>query len=722
MKISTKSIIWAASLMLIVSACNSEQVNENEKPIGMYEKMTIDPPKALKKPKELNAHGHSRTDNYYWLNERENPEVIAYLTEENKYKETILADLKTVREDLFEEMKGRIKEQDASVPYFENGFWYYVRYEEGLEYPIYCRKQKSLDSKELVILDVNQLAKNYDYYSARGLEVSPDNKVLAYAEDTLSRRIYKLVFKDLTTGKMLADEIPNTDGSIVWANDNKTIFYGIKDETLRVFKIMKHKLGTDASNDEVVYHEKDATYNLDIDKTKSKEFLLIASTQTLSSEYRYLNADTPDGKWKVFQPREQDHEYSIDHAAGKWYIRTNLSAKNFKIMSVENGETGRDNWIELIPHRNDVFVQGFELFKDFLVITERINGIRNVRVRSWDGSNDHYVDFGESSYVAYVSTNPEYDSDNVRLLYQSMTTPSTTFDYDMKAKSLDLKKQQEVLGGFDRANYSTERIYATARDGAKVPLSIVYRKGFEKDGSRPLLLYAYGSYGLSLDPSFSSTRLSLLDRGFAFAIAHIRGGQEMGRDWYEDGKLLKKKNTFTDFIDCAEFLIAEKYTSSENLFAMGGSAGGLLMGAVVNMRPELFKGVVAAVPFVDVVTTMLDETIPLTTFEWDEWGDPNEKAYYEYMLSYSPYDQVEPKGYPAMMVTTGLHDSQVQYWEPAKWVAKLREMKTDNNPLLLHTNMEAGHGGASGRFNALKETALEYAFLLDLAGKVKVKG
>ena len=707
---------------LLFMACGGDQKQESENLTGMYEKMTEQPPVAAKKPKELTEHGHTRVDNYYWLNQREDQEVLDYLNAENSYRESIMSDLKEAQGNLFQEMKSRIKEDDTSVPYFSNGYWYYTRYEEGKEYPIHCRKNGTLEAKEEVMLNVNELAKDYDYYAARGLKVSPDNKILAFGEDTLSRRIYKIVFKNLETGEMISDEIPNTNANLVWANDNKTVFYGTKDETLRVHKIMKHGLGNDPANDEVAFHEADPTFNLFVNKSKSKDYIIIGSSQTLTDEYMYLDAAQPDGKWAIFQPRERNLEYSINHAGGKWYIRTNMDAKNFRMMSAETGATEKGNWKEEIPHRDDVFFQGMSFFKNYMVLTERVKGIRNVRIKSLDGKDDHYVDFGEDSFVAYVSGNPEYDTDNVRIIYQSMTTPSTTYDYDMVNRKLDLKKQQEVLGGFDRNNYVSERIYAKARDGVQVPISIVYKKGFEKNGQQPLLLYAYGSYGSSMDPSFRSTRLSLLDRGFAFAIAHIRGGQELGRDWYENGKLLKKKNTFTDFIDCGEYLIQEKYTGKDGLFAMGGSAGGLLMGAVVNMRPDLFKGVVAAVPFVDVVTTMLDETIPLTTFEWDEWGDPHKKEYYEYMLSYSPYDQVEAKDYPAMLVTTGLHDSQVQYWEPAKWVAKLRDMKTDSNPLLLHTNMEAGHGGASGRFEALKETALEFAFMLDLAGKVKVKG
>jgi oligopeptidase B len=718
----TTGIFFICLSMLIFATCKNESNHSKENMTTLYEHMTAQPPTAEKQPKELTEHGNTRTDPYYWLNQREDPNVIAYLEAENKYKDEVMAGLKDLQDELFEEIKGRIKEKDASVPQLDNGYWYYHRYGEGQEYPVYCRKKGTLEAPEEVMLDVNELAKDYDYYNATGLEVSPGNKWLAYAEDTLSRRIYTIRFKNLETGETIDEIIPNTDGDVVWANDSKTIFYGIKDETLRVYKIFKHRLGTDASLDEEVFHEKDPTFDLGIGKSKSKKYIIMASWQTLSREYRYLDADTPDGEWKIIQPRERNLEYSADHAGGKWYIRTNLDAKNFRLMSAEEDKTTKENWKEVIPHRAGVYFQDFELFKNFLVMTERIDGIRKVRIKSWDGQSDYHIDFGEETYVAAPSNNPGWDTEVVRLSYQSLTTPPTVYDFNMKTQDKKTMKEQEVLGGFDKNNYVSERIFATARDGVKVPVSIVYRKGFKKDGTQPLLLYAYGSYGYSVDPSFNAARLSLLDRGFAFAIAHIRGGQEMGRQWYEDGKLLKKKNTFTDFIDCGDYLVSQKYTDKEHLFAMGGSAGGLLMGAVVNMRPDLFKGVVAAVPFVDVVTTMLDESIPLTTFEWDEWGDPRKKEYYDYMLSYSPYDQVKAQDYPAMMVTTGLHDSQVQYWEPAKWVAKLREMKTDKNPLLLHTNMDAGHGGQSGRFRAYKETAMEFAFMLDLAGKVKLKG
>jgi len=698
------------------AACNQDS-NQTESTSAMYEKTDIQPPTAKKVAKELTIHGDTRIDNYYWLNEREDPEVIAYLEAENEYKDKMLEHTKEFQEKLFEEMKGRIKEEDQSVPYKDNGYFYMTRYEEGQEYPIYSRKKETLEAPEEVMLNVNEMAEPYDFYNVAGLSVSPDNKLLAFGVDTLSRRIYTLKFKNLETGEILEDEIPGTQAGYAWANDNLTIFYVAKDpQTLRGYKIMKHKLGESAEQDEEIFVEEDETYFSYVYRTKSDKYIIIGSTTTLSQEYRILEADNPDGQFRVFQPRERGLEYDIAHFEDKFYIRTNMDAKNFRLMEVAENATNKENWKEVIPNRDDVLLEGMDIFKDYLVLSERKNGITQIRVRPWSGE-EHYIDFPEEAYVAYTSVNPQFDTEQLRLGYQSMTTPNTTYDYNMRTKEFNMLKQQEVLGDFDPSNYETERVMIEARDGAKVPVSIVYRKGFEKNGKSPLLLYGYGSYGASMDPSFSSARLSLLDRGFAYAIAHIRGGEEMGRQWYEDGKLLNKKNTFTDFIDVGEWLLENNYTNQEKLFAMGGSAGGLLMGAVVNMRPDMWKGVVAAVPFVDVVTTMLDESIPLTTFEYDEWGNPNNKEYYEYIKSYSPYDNVEAKDYPAMLVTTGLHDSQVQYWEPAKWVAKLREMKTDNNPLIMHTNMEAGHGGASGRFRRLKETAMQYAFVLDLAGK-----
>lgn len=706
-------------IAVVLNACK-QQTDSTENLSLMYQKSDLPTPVAKKIPKELTIHGDTRMDEYYWLNERENPEMLAYLEAENAYKDNMMSHLKDFQDKLYQEMRGRIKEDDQSVPYKDNGYFYLTRYEQGQEYPIHSRKKGSLEAQEEIMLNVNEMAKGYSFYNVAGLSVSPDNKILAFGEDTLSRRIYTIKFKNLETGEMIQDEIPGTTGGAVWAADNKTLFYTVKDESLRPFKVFRHKLGTPSTQDVEIWHETDATFMTFAYKTKSKKYLVIGSFQTLSNEYRVLDASKPDGQFRIIQPRERNLEYSIDHYGDQFYIRTNLNAKNFRLMATSENATTKENWKEIIPHREDVLLEGMDLFEDYLVLSERKNGITQLRIRPWQGT-EHYIDFGEDAYMAYTSTNPEFSSEELRIGYQSMTTPPTTYDYNMKTKAFTKLKQQEVLGGFDAANYKSERVYATAKDGVKIPISIVYPKDFKKDGSQPLLLYGYGSYGNSMDPYFSSGRLSLLDRGFAFAIAHIRGGEEMGRHWYEDGKLLKKKNTFTDFIDCAEFLVAEKYAAKDNLFAMGGSAGGLLMGAVVNMRPDLWKGVVAAVPFVDVITTMLDESIPLTTGEFDEWGNPKDKEYYDYMKSYSPYDNVEAKVYPPIMVTTGLHDSQVQYWEPAKWVARMRDRKTDKNPLILHTNMSAGHGGSSGRFEALKETAMEYAFLLDLAGRAEVK-
>jgi oligopeptidase B len=676
-----------------------------------------EPPVAEKIPKQLTIHGDTRVDDYYWLNERDNPEVIAYLTAENEYKDAVIKHTESFQKKLYDEIVGRIKKTDMSVPYKERGYYYYSRYEEGGEYPIYCRKKGSMEAEEEILLNVNEMAKGHAYYSVAGYSVSTNNNLIAFGVDTVSRRKYTIHFKNLKTGEILADKIPVTSGRAAWANDNKTVFYTLKDdETLRSYKIMKHVLGTDTSSDKEVFEEKDVTFSTYVYKTKSEKYMLIGSGSTLSSEYRFLDANNPDGKFKIIQPREKDLLYDVDHYKDKFYILTNYKAKNFRLMATPVNRTTKGNWKEVIPHRDDVLLQEFDIFKDFLVVNERIKGLPNLRIMRWDKKGEHYLDFGEETYTAYIDYNPEFDTDVLRYGYTSLTTPSSIFDYNMNTKEKTLLKQQEVVGDFDSDNYHAERLYATARDGTKVPISLVYRKGLEKNGDNPLLLYGYGSYGATMNASFSSVRLSLLDRGFVYAIAHIRGGQEMGRYWYEEGKLLKKKNTFTDFIDCAEHLIAEKFTNPGKLFAQGASAGGLLMGAVVNMRPDLFKGVMAGVPYVDVITTMLDPNIPLTTGEYDEWGDPNKKEYYDYMLSYSPYDNVEAKDYPAMLVTTGLHDSQVQYFEPAKWVAKIRAMKTDDNIMILDTDMESGHGGASGRFRRYKRTALQYAFFLDLLG------
>ncbi len=674
----------------------------------------IKPPVAQKKPFQLSNHDTIRIDPYYWLKERENPEVLEYLKTENKYTENVLKDTEDLQEKIYNEIVGRIKQTDTSVPYFSNGYFYYTRYEEGKEYPVYCRKKGSLDAEEEVMLNVNEMAEGFEYFHVGGISVSPDNKMIAYGVDTVSRRIYTLYFKDLESGRILDESIPGTIGSASWANDNKTIYYTQKNEqTLRPEKIFRYVVSS-GSGSELVYEETDETYYCYVYKSRSRKYLIIASTSTMSDEYQILSADDPQSKFKVFQPRERGLEYSIGHVGDKFYIRTNLDARNFRLMQTSLKATTKENWKEVIPHREDVLLEGFINFDHFLVIDERIKGNTNLRIIDVDSEGEHDVDFKEEVYSCWISVNPELSSNVLRIGYSSLTTPSTTYDYHMQTREMELMKRQEVVGGHDPDQYQSERLFALAPDGKEVPVSLVYKKGTPLDGSSPLFLYGYGSYGNTYDPNFNSVRLSLLDRGFIYAIAHVRGSEFLGREWYEDGKLLKKKNTFTDFIACAEFLIENNYTQTDKLMICGGSAGGLLIGAVINMRPDLFKGAIAAVPFVDVVTTMLDESIPLTTGEYDEWGNPNEKEYFEYMLSYSPYDNVEEKAYPNLLVATGFHDSQVQYWEPAKWVAKLRDLKTDDNLLLLHTNMDAGHGGASGRFKQHKETALEYAFLLKL--------
>lgn len=717
-KINQRIYLFVALSALLLAACTQQDKTA-----------ALKPPVAEKIEKELTKHGDTRIDNYYWMrlsDEQKNTEVqdeqtqkvLDYLNAENEYKTAMLKHTENLQEKLFQEIVGRIKKDDESVPYKENGYFYYTRYEEGNEYPIHCRKKETLEAPEEIMLDVNKLAEGYDYFSASGLSVSPDNTILAYGVDTVSRRRYTVMFKRLDTCEILEDQIPNTTGRVTWANDNKTVFFARKNmETLRSERIMKHALGTNYRDDKEVFFEEDETFSCYVFKTKSKKYLMIGSSQTLSTEYRYLDANDPNGEFKVIQPREANHEYDADHYGDYFYFKTNLDgAKNFKLMKTPVTKTTKENWVDVIPHRDDVLFESFEIFNEYLVLGERINGLRNIRVIRWDDESEYYIEFDEEAYVARISVNPEFDTRTLRFSYSSLTTPNSTFDFNMETRERELLKEEVILGGFDKNNYESKRIFATADDGTQVPISLVYRKGIELDGDNPLLLGAYGSYGSSRDPSFSSTRLSLSDRGFVYAIAHIRGGSEMGRYWYEEGKLFNKINTFSDFNDCAEFLIAEKYTNPDKLFAMGGSAGGLLMGAIINMQPELYKGVVATVPFVDVVTTMLDETIPLTSFEWDEWGDPRKKEYYDYMLSYSPYDQVKAMDYPNLLVTTGFWDSQVQYWEPAKWVAKLRDMKTDDNLLVFHINMEAGHGGVSGRFRRYRETALEYAFMLDLVG------
>jgi oligopeptidase B len=678
---------------------------------------SIQPPVAKIVPHTLEKHGQVRTDNYYWLNDREDQEVIDYLNQENEYYQKMTAHTKELQENLFQEMKSRIKEDDSSVPYFYNGYFYITRFEKGKDYPIYSRKKGSLDAKEEIMFDCNEMAKGHSYFNLSGINVSEDNKYAAFGLDLVSRRQYTIQIKNLETGEILPVKIENTTGGSTWASDNKTLFYTRKDaQTLRSDKVYRHTLGTDIAKDALVFHEKDDTFYTFVYKEKSKKYLVIGSTSTLTSEYQILESNNPNGNFRLFQKRVRGLEYSISHYGDSFYVVTNKDkATNFKLMKTPESKTSMENWSELIPHRKDVLLEGIEIFKDYLVVEERSNGLNKIQIRPWNAGESYYLPFESETYTAYTTTNVDFDTEILRFGYQSLTTPSSVMDFNMRTKEKKVLKEQEVLGGkFDKNNYVEERIWATAEDGTKLPISMVYRKGMKKDGKNPFLLYAYGSYGSTIDPTFSSTRLSLLDRGFIFAIAHVRGGEYLGREWYENGKLLKKKNTFTDFIDCSKHVIAQKYTSSKHLYAEGGSAGGLLMGAIVNMAPELYNGVIAQVPFVDVVTTMLDDTIPLTTGEYDEWGNPNDKEYYDYMLSYSPYDQVKAQDYPNMYVSTGLHDSQVQYWEPAKWVAKLRAVKTDKNVLYLDTNMEAGHGGASGRFEALKELAKEFAFLLDL--------
>ncbi|OXA98906.1 S9 family peptidase [Flavobacterium pectinovorum] len=677
----------------------------------------ISAPQAKVIPKSLKKHKETRIDNYFWLNDRENPEVIDYLNQENAYYESMTSHTKGLQESLYEEMKGRIKEDDSSVPYFYNGYYYITRFETGQDYPIFSRKKGSLSADEEIMFNCNELAKDHAYFKLGGLSISPDNKFATFGVDIVGRRIYTIQIKNLETGEILSDKIENATGGSVWANDNNTIFYVRQDEvTLRSDKVFRHKLNTGSEKDVLVFNETDDTFNVSISKEKSRKYIVIGSGSTLTTEYRILNSDNPDGEFQVFQTRVRGLEYSISHYEDSFYILTNKDkATNFKLMKTPENRTEKKFWKDLIPHREDVLLEDIEIFKNYLVVEERSNGLNHIRIMPWNGEADYYLPFGSETYNAYTTTNIDFDTDVLRYSYQSLATPSSVIDFNMKTKTKEILKEQQVLGGkFDKENYIEERVWATARDGVKVPISIIYRKGLQKNSKNPLLLYAYGSYGITMDTYFSSTRLSLLDRGFVYAIAHIRGGEDLGRQWYEDGKLLKKKNTFTDFIDCSKFVIDEKYTSADHLYAEGGSAGGLLMGVIINEAPELYNGVIAQVPFVDVITTMLDDSIPLTTGEYDEWGNPNNKKYYDYMLSYSPYDNVKSQQYPNMYVSTGLHDSQVQYWEPAKWVAKLRNLKTDNNLLFLDTNMDAGHGGASGRFEALKDLAKEFSFLLDL--------
>ena len=677
---------------------------------------TLTLPVAKTDPKVDTVHGEARVDNYFWLREKSNPEVIAYLEAENKYTEAMMQHTEDFQEQLYQELLGRIKETDLSVPEKIDDYYYYTRTEEGKQYPIYCRKKGNLEATEEILLDQNALSEGHEYLEVGVYKISPNHQLLAYSTDTTGGESYTLYIKNLTAGQLLGDQIPNTYYSVEWASDNQTLFYTTLDAAKRPYKLYRHQLGSDPAADPLIYHETDESFFLDISKTRSKAYLLMELENINTSEVHYLEADQPTGDFKVVSPRQLELEYSVEHHGDQFFIVTNSDAVNFKLMCASVDNPSWANWEEVIPHREAVKLDSVSAFQNHLVISEREEGLQKIRVRNLTTGEEHAVDFPEPVYTVRQGRSPEFNTTTLRFNYASLVTPMSVFDYEMDARTRELKKQDEVLGGYDPFLYESERIFAKAADGTPVPISIVYKKGLTKDGGNPLLLYGYGSYGINSDPYFSSNRLSLLDRGFIYAIAHIRGGEEMGRTWYEKGKLLHKKNTFTDFIACAENLIAEKYTASDKLVIQGGSAGGLLMGAVTNIRPELFEIVIAKVPFVDVVNTMLDASIPLTIIEYDEWGNPNEKMFYDYIKSYSPYDNIEAKAYPHILVTAGLNDPRVHYWEPAKWTAKLRTLKTGDNRLLLKTEMGAGHGGPSGRYDYLKEMAFEYAFIFDLLG------
>ena len=694
---------------MFVISCN----NEIKPPL----KNSIIPPVADKIPVSFKKFNDIRIDDYYWLKERENPEVIDYLERENDYYEKMTSHTLDLQNKLFKEIKDKIKEDDESVPYFLNGYWYKTKYKEGLDYPVYTRFKDSLNNNEEILFDCNELAKKHDYFNLSNFQISPDNKIVAFSTDVVSRRLYSVQFKNLETGKVYSDKIINSSGSFAWANDNSTLFYTSRDvNTLRNDKIFKHVLNTDYKNDELVYFEKDETFYTNVSKSKSKKFIIISSFSTLTSEFQFLPADNINESFKLFNKRKRGVEYSINHYDDHFYIITNKDkAYNYKLMKTKISETSSENWTDVVEHRKNVLIEGIDIFKDHLVVSERVDGLNRINIKKWDDSENYFLNFDNETFSSNTTTNLDFNSKKLNYAYNSLNEPYSVIEFDMITKEKTILKQHKVLDkNFSKDNYVTERIWADSQDGNQIPISLIYKKGIKRDGSNPLLIYGYGSYGNTIDPSFSISRLSLLDRGFIYAISHVRGSEYLGRDWYENGKLLNKKNSFNDFVDSTKFLISEGYTSPEHCYAYGGSAGGLLMGAVINMAPELYNGVIAAVPFVDVITTMLDETIPLTTSEYDEWGNPNQKEYYEYMMSYSPYDNVSKLKYPNLLVTTGLHDSQVQYWEPAKWVAKLRDYKQDQNYLFLNTNMETGHGGSSGRFEAIKDLAKEYAFLFDL--------
>lgn len=685
-------------------------------PWAFAQEPNIVPPIARIIPKTDTLFGDVRVDNYFWLREKSNPEVMNYLEAENRYTEAAMKPTENLQELLYKELRSRIKETDLSVPEKMENYYYYTRLEEGKQYPIHCRKKGSLDAPEEILLDENALAAGHDYLEIGVFKISPDQNLLAFSVDTNGSEDYTLYVKDLKTNSLLSDKIPYTYYSAEWANDNQTIFYVIVDEAQRPYKIYRHTLGGDPQKDVLVYHETDQAYEADLEKTRSKEYLLIKLESETTSEVRYLKADNPADSFRVIQPRQHGVEYSVSHHGDKFFIVTNDQAKNFKLMEAPVQDPSKANWKEVIPGRDSVKIDGTDAFKNHLVVYERERGLKKIRIMNLTDNQDYYIDFPEPVYTFWPERNPDFNTSLLRFDYTSLITPRSVFDYNMDNKTRELKKRDEVLGGYDPKLYQSERIFAKAQDGVMIPLSLVYKKGLVKDGANPLYLYGYGAYGISSEPYFSSNIISLLDRGFIYAIAHVRGGEEMGRYWYDDGKLLHKKNTFTDFIACAEHLISEKYTSKDKLVINGASAGGLLIGAVTNMRPDLFKVVIANVPFVDVINTMLDPSLPLTVIEYEEWGNPREKVSYDYMRSYSPYDNVEAKNYPSMLITAGLNDPRVSYWEPAKWTAKLRANKTDKNLLMLKTKMESGHFGATGRYDELKDIAFEYAFIFRVLG------
>ncbi|XZF65406.1 MAG: S9 family peptidase [Gloeotrichia echinulata DVL01] len=676
----------------------------------------VTPPIADKQQQVLELHEDRRIDNYFWLRDMDNPKVIAYLNAENAYTTAMTQHTEELQTQLYNEMLHRIKETDLSVPYRKDDYYYYSRTEEGKAYPIYCRKKGSLEAPEEVLLDENELAKEHEFFSLGIFDISPNHQILAYSIDTSGSEEYTLFFLDLATCQLYTETIPETYFSFAWANDNQTVFYTKINDANRPYQLFSHTLGTDPVADALIYEEPDDSYNLYVEKTSSEAYILFILQSSITTEIHYLDAAHPRGDFQLIHPRTTGIEYEVEHHTDYFYIVTNDAATNFKLMKTPVATPAKENWQTVIPHQEDVLLSGISLFANYLVIYERKAGLQTARVRNLSTGEENNLTFPEPTYEFDEGNNPEFNTTILRFNYTSFITPESVFDYNMETHQRELLKETEVIGGYDKTQYQSEWLIATAQDGTQIPISIVYKRGIKKDGQNPLVLKGYGAYGYSSSASFSSTRLTLLDRGVVFAIAHIRGGQEMGRKWYEDGKFLQKKNTFTDFITCAEYLIAEKWTNSNALAITGGSAGGLLIGAVINMRPELFKIAVAHVPFVDVVTTILDTSLPLSAQEWEEWGNPNDKVYYDYIKSYSPYDNIEAKDYPDLLITAGLNDSRVKYWEPAKWIAKLRELKTDNNILLLKTNMDAGHSGASGRYETLREIAFEYAFILDRLG------